>query len=792
MSGPFGSSQWMYSSGGFYPTEIGQSLRFNDDDTAYLSKTFATTGSDRKKITFSFWYKKTPVGTLNQVFNNFNGTNEYAQITITSDDRLEVYSRTAGGTSYNRITSALLRDPSAWYHIFVSIDTTQATSDDRIKIYINGVLQTSFATNNVPPQNTEVSYFIASRTAAIGRRADGGASSQNLDGYLAEYYVIDGTALDPTDFGEFKSGVWVAKEYTGSYGTNGFYLNFSDSGAIGDDLSGNANDWTANNLVATDVVLDSPTQNWCVANVLNAPNSCTFSNGNLQVVTGTSSGSISIGTFQFSSGKWYWELTPISNGSNSYVGIQSATERWIYKGNGDKVSGGTTTSYGASYTTNDIIGVAIDMDAGTLTFYKNGVSQGVAFTGITGEITSHINTASWGSGAVTYVMNFGQDSSFAGNKTPQGNTDDNGVGDFYYAPPSGYLALCTANLPYPAIDPAQDDVPADYFNTVLYTGTGSAQSISVGFQPDLTLLKNRTNAFGGSLYDAVRGAGLRLGTPSTDAEIDYTSSFISFDTGGFSIAGGNGEVNQTSAAFVSWNWLAGNGTSSNTDGSISSTVSVNQKAGFSIVSYTGTGSNATVGHGLGATPAMIIGKNRSVSGNWRVWHSSLTGTQLLFLNTTAAIGTDASVWNSTTPTSSVFSIGTDTAVNGNGNGIIFYCFAEVEGYSKFGSYTGNGSTDGPMIWTGFEPAVILLKSSSVTGGWEILDNARDPYNVAQKLLQPNVSNAEASSANHAVDFLSNGFKIRTSGGSDPAINTNGSTVIYAAWASNPFKYANAR
>ena len=309
MSGPFGSSQWMYSSGGFYDFPIEQSLRFNDDDTAYLGKSFATTGTDRKKITFSFWYKKTTIGTINQLYNNFNGTNEYGQITIQSDDKLEVFSRTAGGTSYGRTTSAQLRDPSAWYHIVVSIDTTQATADDRIKIYINGVLQTSFAINSIPPQNTEMGYFISGRTTAIGRRADGGASSHNLDGYLAEYHVIDGTAYAASDFGEFKSGVWIPKDPSGlTYGTNGFRLSFADSSNIGDDTSGNTNDWTANNLAATDVLPDSPTNNFAVLNPLAQAVNSSTAESNLYWSPSTSVDGHIEGTTAQSSHKYHFDV----------------------------------------------------------------------------------------------------------------------------------------------------------------------------------------------------------------------------------------------------------------------------------------------------------------------------------------------------------------------------------------------------------------------------------------------------------------------------------------------------
>ncbi len=321
----------------------------------------------------------------------------------------------------------------------------------------------------------------------------------------------------------------------------------------------------------------------------------------------------------------------------------------------------------------------------------------------------------------------------------------------------------------------------DYFNTKLYTGNASTQSITgVGFQPDWTWIKNRDSTPNHVTYDIIRGATKRMEPNTTDAEDTKSNGLTSFDTDGFSV-GSALENNGNGNGIVAWNWLADNTSgSANTDGSISSTVSANTTSGFSIVKFTGTGANATVGHGLGVKPAMIIQKNLSISSAWSVWHKSFSGSQVIYLNETGAVGTNTSSWNSTEPTSSVFSVGTGSYPNGSGNEQIYYVFAEKQGYSKFGSYTGNGNADGPFVYTGFKPAMVIAKRTDSTGNWRIRDNRRPAYNVIDKVLRPNTSEAEITEDNH--DFLSNGFKVRTTG---PENNASGGTFIYMAFAEAP-------
>jgi len=328
---------------------------------------------------------------------------------------------------------------------------------------------------------------------------------------------------------------------------------------------------------------------------------------------------------------------------------------------------------------------------------------------------------------------------------------------------------------------AQINKPDEYFNTKLYTGTGSSNAITgVGFQPDWVWIKRRNGSAYHILTDAVRGVNSQLYSNDSTAEGTLTNNIQSFDSDGFTL-GTNSDVNGSSDTYASWSWLASNTTASNTDGSITSTVSANTTAGFSIVSYTGTGANATVGHGLGVAPKMVIVKSRSGAYDWLVYHDSIGNGKAVKLNTTNAELTSSVYWNSTSPTSSVFSLGTSTAGNSSSATQIAYCFAEKKGFSKFGSYTGNGNADGTFVYTGFKPAMVIIKRTSGADRWAISDNKRDPDNPVIGELNPNDSVAEDTSST-PFDFLSNGFKIRRTGN---VFNGSGESYIYMAFAENP-------
>jgi len=813
--------------------EIDNSLRFNRDDSAYLSRTPSSAGN-RKTWTWSGWVKRGTTSSEVALFSVLDGASEDA-ICFRSDGKFNIQTNTGSNTLLR--SNALYRDPSAWYHLVAVMDTTQATASDRAKMYVNGVQITDLQLNTYPAQNSESAI---NTTNAHKHGAD--LYGTYFDGYLAEVNFIDGQALDPSSFGEVDEdyGHWKPKKASDlTYGNNGFYLDFADSAAFGNDVSGNNNDFTNNNLAATDQMLDTPTNNFCTLNPLhkmaNSYSSGTVSEGNLKVHQASPDAENQC-TFAVSTGKWYWETYTAVSGNSCTITLFDLIDHTGGSGAANRsyinVGGGTPTVYVAgtesfggtstpSHSATDVLSVALDLDNGAVYSAINGVwsnsgdpTSGSSKTGATVTSSVHTGLASatgeWtpgytdGSGGdYGNIFNFGQDSSFAGNKTAQGNSDGNGYGDFYYTPPTGFNALCTQNLPDP------DVIPSEHFNTVTYSGddvtaASGGQAISdVGFQPDMTWIKSRNSTHYHSIHDAVRGVGTgtneTLYTNSTEAEPTAGEIHIkSFDADGVTVAkGDSGSTNGSGYNYVAWNWKANGSGSSNTDGTINTTsTSANVDAGFSISTYTGNGTTgATVGHGLSSAPEMVIVKHRNSSSysDWTIYHASNTDepeTEFIQLNTTDGTSDDNERWNDTAPTADVFSVGDRGEVNGNTETYVAYCFHSVEGYSKVGSYTGNGSTDGTFVYTGFRPAFIMTKCSSSTGVWMIHDTARNPSNLATQHLRPNNSTAEDPGANEAFDLNSNGFKAR--GVAVNNSNGSGQTYIYLAFAEHPFKYSNAR
>jgi hypothetical protein len=541
--------------------------------------------------------------------------------------------------------------------------------------------------------------------------------------------------------------------------------------------------------VTYDSMTDVPTltsataANYAVLNPLDAPSGANIASGNLNATNLSTVWLTRVSTVHTSSGKYYAEVLGFTAapfmfgivGSNWRANIADSrfwldpTGKAYYSADGNKYTNGSGSAYGATYTFGDVIGIALDLDAGTLEFYKNGVSQGVAFSGLSGgfqfAVACNANNSS-------LAINFGQR-------------------PFAYTPPTGFVALNTFNLPTATILKGNTVMDA-----TLYTGNGSTQTITnaAGFQPDFVWLKQRSaGTTFNLLYDSIRGATKYLSSNSTVAEGTVVSSLTAFNSNGFSVgadpSGLNNGWNASGASNVAWQWQAGQGTtSSNTDGSITSQVSVNPTAGFSVVTYTGTGANATVGHGLGVAPKMVIVKARASANAWRVGHSGLTSWAYnLQLSDTAAQASNTAIFNSTAPTSSVFSVGTSVSTNENANGMVAYCWSEIDGFSKFGSYTGNGSADGPFVYLGFEPKFILRKGTIAAGiSWSIIDGTRNAYNLANANLFPNLSNAESVPSGE-VDITSNGFKVRST-----SFNNSAEVYIYAAFAENPFKNSLAR
>jgi len=567
------------------------------------------------------------------------------------------------------------------------------------------------------------------------------------------------------------------------------------------DKSGNSNHWTANNLVTSDVTLDSPTNNFCtndsfVEKFHSSYPTVIHSEGNLKVELTSAGGGYCGSKSQWaipSTGKWYVESCILTTG-NGY----GYPHQCLSRTNGHPIQPYNTTvqnyNYGSTQSSvGDIYGMGYDADTETVYWYKNGsqVNSESLISSLSGEDIYFMFREDNNSGdkKMPFIVNYGQDSSFAGAKTAQGNTDSEGYGDFYYSVPSGFKSLCTSNLPDPAV------IPSEHFNVGLWTGNSSSQTAvnDWGFQADFLWTKVRSAVDHHIFRDTVRdnSATMDLSLRSNSTAVEYGSNgHLTVNSSGFSVSGHDGdEMNYNNSTYVTWGWKGGGvGGSSNTNGSITSTVSANQDAGFSIVGYTGSGATGTVGHGLSSTPDLIHLKARN-SAN-REWFSFVqTDDDKYFrLNSTMALSSsDVIDFGSTTITL----IGDDPALNGSSIDYIMYCFHSVEGFSKCGKYVGNGeSSDGTYVHLGFTPKWVLIKSSSFADIWGIYDNERSTYNVVDDFLRADTSGAEQTNdTNVKLDFLSNGFKVR---GNNDAVNKSGGTLIYLAFAETPFKHSNAR
>ena len=776
------------STGGY---SIDNSLRFNDDDNSQLERTFTSAG-DRQKWTWSAWIKRGNISTNMCLFSAKANTGMIWLAGVNGIMRVEQYNG-AGGYNFRRNFEGYHRDASAWYHLIIVYDSAQASEVDRLKFYRNGEAVGVNYTYESMSQNFQ-SEFNNTETHWLGAINHG----FDYDGLLAEVNFVDGQALTPSDFGETGDyGEWKAKKYTGTYGTNGFYLDFKNSGSLGNDANG-SNNWTVNNLAATDQMLDSPTNNFCTWNPVSnsAGGLAALSEGNLRYnPNGTSSASGMFGTIGVNSGKWYFEVYRKTAGNGFHTGIagySGSTRKnyLVYSGQYYYGDNNTTMGWASPGANGEIISCAFDLDNNKIWFARNNVWKGSgnpsAGSGETDTLTAgltsvsaytkHANASYTGDD----IHNFGQDSSFSGFKTAQGNADDNGIGDFYYTPPTGYLALCTQNLPEPTV------VPSEHFNTVIHTGTGSTQSITgVGFAPDFRWTKSRANTYAHLLHDNIRGETKYLQSNTVNAEA--TLANLSLDSDGFTVhADDNGSTE------VSWLWKANGSGSSNTVGDINSTVSANVDAGFSIVSYTGNdnGTTNTIGHGLSQAPELVFSKRRNTGGYHWMTGYNIDGTDhSLYLNSSYAADNELtrSPQAFTATTFRPCSIGS----NPHSNGIepyIAYCFHSVEGYSKVGSYTGNGSTDGTFVHCGFRPAYVMIKRTDAANNWIILDSIRDTFNDVEKQLLPNVADSEYTVPN-TLDLTSNGFKLRDTNSSR---NASGGTYIYLAFAESDFKHSNAR
>jgi hypothetical protein len=803
-----------------FSTEISNSLKFESQRSTVLARTGETTSST---YTLSMWFKRSRIsGAFEYLFSSGN-----AGVALHTDGTLYVYGDSGSGLTLTQSTD-LFRDVSGWYHLVMSVNSNTAT------VYING--------QSVPGLTSATASPLSTGTNETNFGMYTSSTTYYYNGYIADAYLVDGTALTPTSFGEEYRGQWTPKAYTGSVGTSGFHLNFADSSNHGNDVSTNTNDFTGNGFVVGDSTPDSPTNNFCMMNQQATHETIgAVHEGGLKLRGNNGTNGICGGTYGVNSGKWYFEHRTDDANHKTRVGfrqvyyISSLQDNYGFNwSTGGAVhasysfadeSGSSLTNNEGSATAGDIIGHALDLDSSppTLKFYLNGTLKRTytVYNKSVGYTPSFYDYSGSGSNNSAASFNFGQDSSFYNLRSAASNADANGFGEFAYPVPSGYLAMCSKNLADSAINVILDDQPEDYMDTKLYVGNGGTQTISgLTFQPDLVWLKDRTTTYHHQLFDSVRGVGKMLSTSNiTNAEQDDASTRLSaFTSDGFTI-GSNAGINDNSSNYVAWTWKAGGApTATNTagtgavptagsvkvDGANRTTafptsgttmdvkkMSVNTKAGFSIIQYTGTGAATNMPHGLNSTPEMLWIKSRSqTSRNWAVWHKDLSGGDYsLRLPVTAGQSNAYDYWNGDM-TDTYINLGAATGVADSGISHICYAWHSIPGYSKISSYDGNGVVDGTYVYCGFKPSFVLIKAISATESWYTFDNETNANgnNPHDTYLNPSSNLLGGTGNDRFVDFNSVGFKIR---GANSAVNHNVNRHIYMAFAENPFKYGAA-
>ena len=819
---------------GFYDHQISNSLRMvapssTAADNARLTRTVGTVDSN-VHWTLNFWIKRSaiegnnPVGAsrLLNVFTPRSGTSGsvlqefgFAATGSYAGGDAFVITNTNTGT-YILSTNNLFRDTSAWYNIHIQADLDNGTAGEKLKIFING----TEASYNVDNRSSYTS--LAGMVAGAWTIGDYYNYGYPIQSYLAQWCYIDGTTVAASEFGETKNGVWIPKDPSGlSFGSEGFLLNFESSSDLGNDSSGNNNDWTSANLATHDQMTDSPTfgsegsANFPTLNPLDPTIPlAAVSNGNLQITEVANNRGAKANFAIPLTGKWYWEhyvyadsaqelwggitgITADSSGdgrggssnSNTYAGSwsnYSGSNMYIRK----FVAGTESAVSGSFGTTKDtILGIAVNRDDNEIKCYKNNALQ---FTESISATQEYFPAGGLGGGtnATTInIFNFGQDGTFGGNETAGGNADSNGYGDFFYAPPTGHLALCSGNLPTgDEVDPAQtdDDYPQELFFMSQYSGNLTGRTVTTENQPDLMFIRHYSTGQNWYTLDSTRvitdNKYILANTNAAEATLPQ-ANITSVGATSVGISSGTW-LNSTGSNYQMWMWRCNGGSTSSGSGDLTSTHQVDPSGGFSIVKAVGDGGSGdkTVSHGLSAAPTVILAKNLDASYNWDTYFAEgVTAGSGMRLNTTDAPLTGR--WG--TINSSIMTY-KDNYTWYSTNNYIYYCFTNIEGYIKAGSYTGNASTDNAFVWTGFRPAFVLTKGVNSGDGWNVHDNKLSPYNVADTVLQLNAASAELS--NYNIDMLSNGFKVRDADGDLGAART----YVYLAFAHNPFQYATAR
>ena len=822
---------------GFYTHQIANSCRFigsaNDDGTNYMYHTQGTpTNAD--KCTISAWVKRSKLGSRNLMFTGagsgsyyswygFNPSNEFWHLQSGDQPRLE--------------SNAVYRDTGGWMHIVIANDSTQGTASNRNKVYINGVQYTDWGDyEDYSTQNSDIAVNTNGTRLFVG---SGGASASNsfypFNGYIAEYVFIDGTQYAASDFGETKNGAWIPKDPSGlTFGNNGSYLKFESSGDLGNDSSGNNNDFTVTGVAAHDQMLDTPTfgsegsANFPAFSPLYYTQSTNITDGNLDFrSTGNIEGGLTNAVIPAGeSTVYYFEaaVTPASGGHEVYWGVNGlnidmsgSSERggrdeatcWailLQPSGYQYVQAGSfdgRSEVSLTISTGDIIGMVIDRANTTIKWYINN-SLKVTSTNLiaTGDL------AVWsGKGGGTtdcgIILNAGQDGTFCGTKTAQGNSDSNGFGNYYYTPPTGTVGYCTGNLSAAGADPALEKQPVNnYFQAVAYTGTGAnGRSLTTKLKPVNFIGKNRTTGTSTpTRWFATTGNNFGTGTElyvqlDTDS-YGYSSSTyqgVSNPQDNSITIGNVGYINVGSSSYVAYlHGVAGAAAVTDTSGDIDSLRFTDADAGISIMDYTGSGTNGnTVPHGLGVKPSLVIIKNSTITGNsaaWRVWSDAFGDyNDYAVLNTSAVWQTSGGIFTAD-PTTTMLPLASGDTQNSSSNTYIAWVFANTAGMVKAGTYVGNGNVDGSFIYTGFKPAWVMVKNTTASEHWVVADNATNPTNVVSSILKTNNNNPEATGSTYYCDFLSNGFKPRTTWEGWNQTNT----FVYLAFAEMPFKYATAR
>ena len=764
--------------------EIDKSLRFNSPDSPTLTRTFgAPTNTD--KYTFSVWIKRTKLHASGGHFCLLG--NEGWSVVRFSSDRL--YWRENG--IVNITTSQYWRDTASWYHVVLRYDSSLGTASDRAQMWVNGVRITDFTSASYPSQNQN--SFINSQRAQVmgGYRTN----EQFFDGYMAEVHFIDGQGLDPDNFGKTNPATeaWIPIEYKGTYGNNGYYLKFDDNSGttattLGKDSSGNGNNWTPNNFSvaaapANDSVFDTPTNNYCILDILDKKDAI-ITDGGLSTATTAGGGHQPMfSTFGLTSGKWYVEGGKIGgNGTTVCVwpkehDFHSLTQDHAVHnnaGNQNAKGYGFNLQYGSathtpSHTLTNYTGtsfttwmLALDLDNGKIWWGVDGTwgnNSGVGnpatganpafsdlISGYPGEVWS---VGSMTSNGLNLSFNFGQ----------QG---------FAYTPPDGFKPICAANLPTPSIKKG-----SSHMNTILYTGNATSRNIVSDFSTDFVWIKRRSGQESHVLADRVRGANEFLMSNSSAVKNTAANCVTAFNNDGVTV-GTQGIVNDNNETFVSWHW------------------NESASAGFDIVTYSGNDSaDRDITHSLNAVPDLFIVKSRTNAQGWYVFHYKSGANKYLNLEGGGNQGTSTVPFANQLPTSAHFTVGEDGngwATNEAGEDYICYLWTSIDGYSKIGRYPGNQDNNGPFVYTGFRPSFVLLRSTTAGNNWAIFDDKRDPENGMDQRLHPNLDIATNSGAGQTIDFLSNGFKIRTTDGLE---NPSSAWVAYMAFAKTPYKYSNA-